>query len=106
MEDFINGLLGMILGFTLGIILNTFIYEVIATILPLASLLYSIINIIIVVIDSIHEIPKLSAGYLMGWLTGSFLLFQAGLLDIFDITLNIIFPLFFLISKIIKSIFD
>jgi hypothetical protein len=104
MEDFIEGLREIMLGFICGIILNTLIYEAIARILPLASLLYSIINII-VAITTIHEMQGWSAGYLMGWLTGSLFLFQAGLLDILDITINIIFPLFILILKI-KSILD
>jgi hypothetical protein len=105
MEDFVEGLLEIMSGFACGLILNFFIYEVIAPILPLASLLYSVINII-VVITTIHEMQRWSIGYLMGWLTGSFSLLQAGLLDIFDITINIIFPLLFLISKIIKRIFN
>jgi hypothetical protein len=105
MKDFVKGLLEIMLGFICGIILNTLIYEVIAPILPLASLLYSIINITVVT-TTIHEIQRWSIGYLIGWLTGSFSLLQAGLLDIFDITINIIFPLLFLISKIIKRIFN
>jgi len=97
MEDFIEGLLGVVLGFVFGLILDIMII----IISPLASLLFNIID----AIATIHKMQRWGAGYLMGWLIGASLLFQAGLLNIFDIIINIIFPLFFLIS-IIKSIFD
>jgi hypothetical protein len=104
MENFKEGLLGAILAYLLGFVLNTLVFQVIASMFPFISSLYIII-IVIALISFFHEIPGWTTGFLLGWITGSFLISLTGLLDITEIIISIIIPLFILILRI-KSILD
>jgi hypothetical protein len=104
MKDFQEGLLEAIFAWMIGFILNILVFKVFANIYPFIFLLYIII-IVIALISFLHEIYEWTTGFLLGWITGSFLMSLTGLLDITEIIISIIIPLFILILRI-KSILD
>ena len=102
MYKFEKGYKAAVEGIVLGVVIGAFASS---GLLPQSTiLLVGLINALIISV-LVFSTPSWGAPYTLGWLFGSFIFLESGLLGLFEIILYIFLPIIVLVVKFIPWIF-